>query len=170
VDAHPVGAVGIVLAAHSHDRSAQGLSLEGVLTRAPVVVVAPGSRCSPPKVDKHANNASLALIWGMSVDMRTDTEQVELSVTEARDHFSERVNRAVYGGEVTFVTRGRNHHRAAAIVPADLVDHYEELLDERDARIAAERLADIEAGRSKVVPLDEAMSRLGLTEEDLDGP
>ncbi|AFR09099.1 antitoxin of toxin-antitoxin system family protein [Nocardiopsis alba ATCC BAA-2165] len=88
-------------------------------------------------------------------------------MTEARDHFSERVNRAIYGGEITFVTRGRLHRRAAAIVPADMVDHYEELLDERDARIAAERLAEIEAGRMETVPFDEALSRIGLTEDEL---
>ena len=101
-------------------------------------------------------------------NMNADTSHTqELSVTEARDRFSERVNRAVYGGEVTFITRGRRHQRAAAIVPADMVDHYEELLDERDARIAAERLADIEAGRSTVVPFGEAMRQLGLTEDEL---
>ncbi|MEU1897705.1 type II toxin-antitoxin system prevent-host-death family antitoxin [Nocardiopsis dassonvillei] len=100
--------------------------------------------------------------------MNADTGHThELSVTEARDHFSERVNRAVYGGEVTCVARGRRHQRVAAIVPADMVDHYEELLDERDARIAAERLADIEAGRSTVVSFDEAMRQLGLTEDEL---
>ncbi|WP_017581404.1 type II toxin-antitoxin system Phd/YefM family antitoxin [Nocardiopsis valliformis] len=86
----------------------------------------------------------------------------ELSVTEARDHFSERVNRAIYGGEVTFVTRGRNHQRAAAIVPANLVEHYEELLDERDARIAAERLADIETGRSQTISLEDLERKLNL--------
>ncbi len=100
--------------------------------------------------------------------MSTDTSDAhELSVTQARDHFSERVNRAVYGGEITFVTRGRRHQRAAAIVPADMVEHYEELLDERDARIAAERLADIEAGRSTTVPFDEVMRRIGLSAEEL---
>ena len=83
-------------------------------------------------------------------------------MTEARDHFSERVNRAHYSGEVTFVTRGRRHQRAAAIVPAEFVDHYEELLDERDARVAAERLADIEAGRSETVSLEDAERELEL--------
>ncbi|GHD31318.1 type II toxin-antitoxin system Phd/YefM family antitoxin [Nocardiopsis kunsanensis] len=92
-------------------------------------------------------------------------QERELSVTQARDHFSERVNRAHYGGEVTYVTRGRRHQRAAAIVPADLVDHYEELLDERDARVAAERLADIESGRSETVPFDKVLEEAGLSEE-----
>ncbi|OOC55987.1 antitoxin of toxin-antitoxin stability system [Nocardiopsis sinuspersici] len=107
------------------------------------------------------------MIEGMSTEYAEAAEPHELSVTEARDHFSERINRAHYGGEVTFVTRGRRHQRAAAIVPADMVDHYEELLDERDARIAAERLADIKAGRSTTVPFDEAMRQIGLDEEEL---
>ncbi|WP_211719312.1 hypothetical protein [Nocardiopsis sp. MG754419] len=75
------------------------------------------------------------------------TEQVALLVTEARDHFSDRADRAVHGGEVTFVTRGRGHQRAAALGPADVVDHDEQPLGERDARVAAERLADVEARR-----------------------
>jgi antitoxin (DNA-binding transcriptional repressor) of toxin-antitoxin stability system len=74
----------------------------------------------------------------------------ELSVSQARDHFSDAVNRAAFGGEITYVTRGRGHQRAAAIVPADLVERYEEMIDREDGQIAAERLADIEAGRAAV--------------------
>ncbi|MBE3000722.1 antitoxin of toxin-antitoxin stability system [Nocardiopsis sp. HNM0947] len=101
----------------------------------------------------------------MGIERNEPHEWSELSVTEARDHFSERVNRAHYGGEITYITRGRRHQRAAAIVPADLVEHYEQLLDERDARVAAERLADNEAGRSSTVPFDKAMEELDLAEE-----
>jgi antitoxin (DNA-binding transcriptional repressor) of toxin-antitoxin stability system len=79
------------------------------------------------------------------------SNETELSVSQARDRFSDAVNRAAFGGEITYVTRGRGHQRAAAIVPADLVARYEELIDREDGRIAAERLADIEAGR--VTPL-----------------
>lgn len=108
----------------------------------------------------------LASSWGMVRDMGIEmSDPHELSVTEARDHFSESVNRAVYRGEITFVTRGRLHQRAAAIVPAEMVDHYKELLDERDARIAAERLDDVKAGRSKAVPPDEATRGVGLDGE-----
>jgi antitoxin (DNA-binding transcriptional repressor) of toxin-antitoxin stability system len=81
--------------------------------------------------------------------------ETELSVSQARDHFSDAVNRAAFGGEITYVTRGRGHQRAAAIVPADLVERYEELIDREDGRIAAERLADIEAGRVTPLPADE---------------
>lgn len=90
--------------------------------------------------------AMLAYHGGMSGEI------VELSVTEARNGFSDAINRAAYGGEVTYVTRGRGHQRAAAIVPAALVEQYEALLDERDAQIASARLAEIDAGRTTPVP------------------
>ena len=89
-------------------------------------------------------------------------EATELSVTQARDHFSDAVNRAAYGGEVTFITRGRGQQRAAAIVPADLVERYEALLDLEDGRVAQERLADLKAGRSTAIPADEVAEALGL--------
>jgi len=83
-------------------------------------------------------------------------------VSQARDHFSDAVNRAVFGGEITYVTRGRGQQRAAAIVPAELVERYEELLDHEDARIAQERLDDLDAGRARAVPVDEVLKALGL--------
>lgn len=89
-------------------------------------------------------------------------EPIELSVSQARDQFSDAVNRAAFGGEVTYVTRGRSHSRAAAIVPADLVEAYELLLDRDDGAIAAQRLADVDAGRSQVVSADDVARDLGL--------
>lgn len=89
-------------------------------------------------------------------------EPVELSVSQARDQFSDAVNRAAFGGEITYVTRGRGRSRAAAIVPADLVEAYESLIDREDGAIAAQRLADLDAGRSHVVPADEVARDLGL--------
>jgi PHD/YefM family antitoxin component YafN of YafNO toxin-antitoxin module len=88
------------------------------------------------------------------------TEEIELSVTQARDRFSDAVNRAAFGGEITYVTRGRGHHRAAAIVPAELVERYEEMIDREDGRVAAERLADLEAGRETAVSVDEVARAL----------
>jgi antitoxin (DNA-binding transcriptional repressor) of toxin-antitoxin stability system len=89
-------------------------------------------------------------------------EPVELSVSQARDQFSDAVNRAAFGGEITYVTRGRKHARAAAIVPAELVEAYEALIDQEDGAIAARRLADIDAGRSQVASADEVARDLGL--------
>lgn len=91
-----------------------------------------------------------------------DEDVAELSVSEARSKFSDAVNRAAYGGEITFITRGRSHKRAAAIVPADLVEQYEQLLDLGDGRVAAKRLADIRAGRTAAFPTDDVAAALGL--------
>jgi hypothetical protein len=88
------------------------------------------------------------------------TENVELSVSQARDRFSDAVNRAAFGGEITYVRRGRSRQRAAAIVPAELVERYEAMIDAQDGKIAAKRLADIEAGRTRVVSADEVARTL----------
>jgi len=87
-------------------------------------------------------------------------DNLELSVSQARNSFSDAVNRAAFGGEITYVTRGRNQQRAAAIVPADLVERYEAMIDAQDGAIAAKRLADIEAGRTVVVSADEVARTL----------
>lgn len=89
-------------------------------------------------------------------------EPSELSVSQARDHFSEAVNRASFGGEITYITRGHGRHRAAAIVPAELVEEYEAMLDCEDGRVAQQRLDDLEAGRTTSVSADEAARTLGL--------
>ncbi len=80
---------------------------------------------------------------------------------QARDQFSDAVTRAAFGGEITYVSHGRGHSRVAAIVPAGLVEAYEPLLDQKDGAIAARRLADIDAGRSQVIPADEVARDLG---------
>lgn len=90
------------------------------------------------------------------------SESVELSVAEARDNFSQRINKAAFGDEVTYVTRGRNHQRVAAIVPIELVEVYEEMLDREDGRIAQQRLDEIQAGTAEVKSLEEVKRELGL--------
>src|SRR5450756_373647 len=112
-----------------------------------------GTVCGTPRL---AKLAYLAHNVGMSTDL------TELSVSQARDHFSDAVNRAAFGGEITYVTRGRNQQRAAAIVPAELVEQYEAMIDLEDGRIALKRLADLKAGRTAAIPADEAARALGL--------
>ena len=90
------------------------------------------------------------------------TDNKNLSVTEARNNFSQFVNRAAFGGEVTFIRRGRSHQPVAAIVPADLLEQCEVLLDKVDGRIAMERLADLEAGRTKAIQAAEVRRELGF--------
>ena len=101
------------------------------------------------------------LAYAASTDMDM-TGSKELTVTEARDTFSQLVNRAAFGGKVTFIHRGRNRDAVAAIVPADLLEQYGALLDQEDGCLAMERLADLEAGRSMARPWDEVEQNLGL--------
>ncbi len=89
-------------------------------------------------------------------------DRKELSVSQARNHFSDAVNRAAFGGEITYITRGRGHQRAAAIVPATLVEHYEAILDREDGETAMQRLADLDAGRVTAIPADEVARTLEL--------
>lgn len=89
-------------------------------------------------------------------------DPVELSVAQARDHFSQRVNRAAFGDEVTYVTRGRKHERVAAIVPIELVEAYEELLDQQDGVVAQQRLDEIRSGAAEAVSAEEVARELGL--------
>lgn len=96
------------------------------------------------------------MLCSMSVD------PCELSVGQARDRFSDVVNRASFAGEITYVTRGRSHHRAAAIVSAELVEEHEALLDRKDGHIAQQRLAEYEAGGTRPVLADEVARTLGL--------
>jgi antitoxin (DNA-binding transcriptional repressor) of toxin-antitoxin stability system len=89
-------------------------------------------------------------------------EPIEWSVSQARNRFSDAVNRAAFGGEITYITRGRNQQRVAAIVPANLVEAYEELVDAQLGKIAMQRLTDIEAGRSTTISQEEFDKELGL--------
>lgn len=90
------------------------------------------------------------------------SEAIELSVSGARDHFSDAVNRAAFGGEITLITRGRKHQRAAAIDPAELVEQFEAMIDREDGRIAQERLNAINAGTANAIPAVEAARALRL--------
>lgn len=92
--------------------------------------------------------AHLSYAKSVAMDL---TDNKELRVIEARDNFSRLVNRAAFGGEVTFIHRSRNHETVAAIVPADLIEHYEALLDQKDGRIALEHLANLKAGKPKAI-------------------
>lgn len=94
--------------------------------------------------------------------MSTEIGDEELSVARARDRFSEVVNRAHFGEQITYVTRGRNHERAAAVVPAAMVADCERLREEEKAREAQQRLEDIRAGHTRPLTAAEAAEELGL--------
>ncbi|MDR3108001.1 MAG: type II toxin-antitoxin system prevent-host-death family antitoxin [Bifidobacteriaceae bacterium] len=87
---------------------------------------------------------------------------LELSVSQARDRFSETVNRAAYGGQITRITRGKRAAPAAAVVPAEWLDHYEELLDAQDGPVAAARLAEVRRGHIAPVSAAQVRETLGV--------
>ena len=91
-----------------------------------------------------------------------DTDITELSVSQARNKFSDTVNRAAFGGEITYIIRGRGQQRAAAIVPAELVERYEAMVDAEDGRIASERLAELDEERTRPVSSHEVSQILEL--------
>jgi prevent-host-death family protein len=91
-----------------------------------------------------------------------EADNQTLTVSEARNNFSQLVNRAAFAKEVTLIHRGRNQKAVVAIVPAELLEEYKAFLDQEDGRIAMERLADLEAGRDVLIPADEVERKYGL--------
>jgi antitoxin (DNA-binding transcriptional repressor) of toxin-antitoxin stability system len=89
-------------------------------------------------------------------------DAVVLGVRDARDRFSDLVMRAAAAGDITRISRGRSHRTVAAIVPIEILEEYEAMLDAQDARIAQERLADIDAGYETTRPAADVFTDLGL--------
>lgn len=85
-----------------------------------------------------------------------------MTVSEARNAFSDVVNRAAFGGDITYITRGRSRRGAAAVVPAELAELIENLLDANDASEALARLEELRSGKSVTVSLSEVKARLGM--------
>jgi len=64
----------------------------------------------------------------------------EMPVSDARQHLSDVVNRAAYGGEAVYLTRrGR---RLAAVVPVEMLEAMEAAEDAADVAAAREALAE----------------------------
>jgi prevent-host-death family protein len=85
-----------------------------------------------------------------------------ISAEEARNQFSEIVNKAAYGHERTVVTR--RGKRVAAIVSIEDLELLEAILDEIEDRADAEYcrrvLSDLDL--SQAVPLEDLKDELGL--------
>ncbi|MDQ1294776.1 MAG: hypothetical protein QG608_2661 [Actinomycetota bacterium] len=111
--------------------------------------------------------AMFAQYGGMSEagSLLSDDGTTPLGVREARDRFGDLVMRAAAAGDITRISQGRSHRTVAAIVPIEVLEEYEALLDAQDAldaRVAAERLADLDAGRETARPAAEVFADLGL--------
>jgi antitoxin (DNA-binding transcriptional repressor) of toxin-antitoxin stability system len=87
---------------------------------------------------------------------------VVLGVRDARDRFGDLVMRAAAAGDITRISRGRSHRTVAAIVPIEVLEEYEAMLDAQDARIVQERLEDIDAGYETTRRASDVFADLGL--------
>jgi prevent-host-death family protein len=83
-----------------------------------------------------------------------------LTASEAREGFSDTLNRVAYGGErIVLRRRGRD---LAAIVPIEDLALIERIEDEIDVRQARRALARMKRGGGKPVPLAKLKRELGL--------
>ncbi len=82
----------------------------------------------------------------------------ERRISEAREEFSNTVNRVAYGGERVVLTR--HGKRIAAVVPLEDLELLEALEDAADVEEARRRLAD--GTQAEWPGWDELKQRLGL--------
>jgi len=85
---------------------------------------------------------------------------IEISTAEARDQFSEIVNKAAYGKERMIVTR--RGKALAALIPIEDLRILEEMEDRKDVEDANRILAEAEAKNEKPVSYLKARKELGL--------
>lgn len=82
----------------------------------------------------------------------------KMGTSEARDQFTELINRAAYKGERTVIRRrGKD---LAAIVPVEDLQILEELEDAADRVAARKALADVK--KHGTIPWETVKARLGL--------
>lgn len=87
-------------------------------------------------------------------------KMIEISTAEARDQFSEIVNKAAYGKERMIVTR--RGKALAALIPIEDLRILEEMEDRKDVEDANRILAEAEAKNEKPVSYLKARKELGL--------
>ena len=81
----------------------------------------------------------------------------EMTITEFRADAFETINRVVYQGEMTVLTR--RGKPVAAIVPYEIGEILDRLLDELDL---AEALELLRSERNKAIPAEQVFEELGL--------
>lgn len=83
-----------------------------------------------------------------------------LSTTEARDRFSEVVNRSAFGGER--VRLARHGKEVAAVIPIEDLLLLERLVEEEEDRIDLEEARKALADPEPSIPYEQARQELGL--------
>lgn len=82
-----------------------------------------------------------------------------ISTAEARNHFSEVINRAAYGKErIVLTRRGKD---IVGVVPVEDVELLQRLEDQIDIKLADAIKKEIEGGKP-VIPLEEAARAWGV--------
>lgn len=84
----------------------------------------------------------------------------EISTVDARDQFSEIVNKVAYGKERMIVTR--RGKALAAIIPIEDLRILEEMEDRKDVEDANKILAETKAKKKRPVPYEKVRKELGL--------
>jgi prevent-host-death family protein len=90
----------------------------------------------------------------------TAAQKKSLSAAQARDNFSELLNRAAYGKERVILSR--RGKPLAAIVPIQDVEAMEAFEDEIDSALIRERLAEWERDGRKGVTLEDYLATHGI--------
>lgn len=84
-----------------------------------------------------------------------------MPATEARNRMAELID-AVVDGEFVYLTR--RGKRVAALMPADVAEHYEQIEDEHWARRAAEAHERLRKNPDAAVPWDQVIAELERAE------
>ena len=91
--------------------------------------------------------------------MAVEEQKEHISTAQARNHFSEVINRAAYGKErIRLTRRGKD---IVGIVPVEDVDLLERLENELDIKLADEARKRIEAGEP-TIPLEDVARAWGV--------
>lgn len=83
----------------------------------------------------------------------------QMSTVEARNHFSEVINRAAYGKERIILTR--RGKEIVAVVPVEDVELLERLEDRMDIALGDEIKKELESGEP-TIPLEEVAAAWGV--------
>jgi prevent-host-death family protein len=83
-----------------------------------------------------------------------------MEASEVRKNFAEVTHRIAYGNERVIIAK--HGKPVVAMVSVPDLELLERLEEEAEARIARDRIADLDAGRAETVTFEEALAELNL--------